>query len=350
MLARTRGPGTDRLGSPFHAIIGLYSTKSGGRAARVGRRRTLSAERPLGAPIACERTRSMKRTIQIIVAVLALLVVGVIVGLVFVDSLARGAVERGASDALGVQTSLEGANVGVLSGTFSMSGLLVANPPGYGDRPFLSLKKGGVAVSLGTLMKNTIELPSLRLSGLDVDIERAKGKSNYGVILSHVAGDRAPASGSTAKEGPTFVVREVMIENVSVRVSFAPLGGDATVVTIPIERITLTDVGADKPLPMSELAGVLVQAVLATVVEQGGALVPTDLAGDLRGALDRVGDLKGMGVSVASDLGAKAEGMIHDAQNAAKGATEGVKKKVDTVKKSLRDLGKGVLPGKKKGG
>src|SRR5690606_9510246 len=171
---------------------------------------------------------------------------------------------------------------GVLGGTFDMSGLRVANPPGFGERPFMLLNDGGMAVSLGTLRRETVELPHLRLTGLALDLERREGKSNYEVILANVKGDREPDPEDDA--GKKYIVREVAIRDVNVRVSFAPLGGTPTVLNIPIAEIILTDVGADEPLPLSQLAGVIVQAVFATVVEEGGALLPTDLLNDLSGA------------------------------------------------------------------
>ncbi len=280
-----------------------------------------------------------------------ILLVGVLVVAFSIDTIARAAVEKGAGDAMGVTTSLDSANVGVFAGTFSMRGLTVENPPDFAGDPFLTLSEGSVAVSLGTLRKDTIELPHLRLTGLGVDIQRRRGESNYGVILENTKKDRDTQPSQTQTDaGPNFVVREVTIRDVNVRVSLAPIGGEPTVVTIPIREIALTDVGADKPMPLGTLAGVIVQAVLAAVVEEGGALLPADLAGDLRGALERLGSLGDLGVGVTTELGDEAKRMIEGVGDKAKEAAEGIKEAAEDAKRSIENLGKGLLPGNKKPG
>lgn len=286
----------------------------------------------------------MKILARILIGVLILMLIGIIGAFVYIDSIAEAAVERGATDALGVTTSLDSADVGVFGGTFAMNGLRVDNPSGFGERPFLHLQEGDVAVSLGTLRKETIELPYLRLEGLDMDIERREGKSNYSVILTNVKGDREPAPEDASSK--KFVIREVSIRDVKVRVAMAPLGGDPTVVNIPIAEIKLKDVGADRPLPLSQVAGVIVQAVFATVIEEGGALLPTDLLNDLGGALSQLGNLEDFGISVVTDLGEQAEKLLQGVgkvgEEAGKAASE--------IGKTIEGIGRDLFKKKEEGG
>ncbi len=282
----------------------------------------------------------MKIIVRVLAVLVLLIVIGVVGAFVYIDSIARAGVEKGATGALGVKTTLNSADVGVFGGTFAMSGLRVENPPGFTDHPFLTLDDGSVAVSLGSLRSETIELPHLRLTGIGMTIDRKEGKSNYGAILEHVKGDRKPDAQPSSKEGKNFVIREVSIEDVNVRASFAPLGGTPTVVNIPIKEIKLTDVGADKPLSMSEVAGVIVQAVMGAVVEEGGALLPGDLAKDLGGALSQLGSLSEMGVEMTADLGAQAQQLLENVGDIGNEAG----KAVEEVGKTLE----GLIPGSKK--
>ena len=73
----------------------------------------------------------MKLLIKIVVGIIFLVVVAVIAVFFFLDSIARGAIESGATYALGVPTTLAKADVRLLRGEFSMSGLDVANPEGF---------------------------------------------------------------------------------------------------------------------------------------------------------------------------------------------------------------------------
>jgi uncharacterized protein involved in outer membrane biogenesis len=293
----------------------------------------------------------MKRIIKIGVgAVLVLIAAAVAAVFFYIDSAAKAGVEMAASSALGVNTSLNKADVGIFSGSFSMSGLNIDNPPEFAETPFLTLSEGKIAVSLGTLLKETIEVPLLSLDNLHIEIAQRKGKTNYGSILANMQTDRqAPAPSTSTQPAKTFVIKEVSITNVTARLSFAPIGGSPTVVSIPIDKIELTNVGTNKPLPLSELAGVIVQAVFSSVVEDGGALIPPDMLGDLTRTLAGLGDLSELGVTVVSDLSDQAEEMLNnldqlgkDAQSALEdAANDAIEKNKQKLKKEIGNL----LPG-----
>lgn len=283
----------------------------------------------------------MKRAVKIGAGAFLVLVVAVFaVIFVYIDSAAKAGVELAASSALGVNTTLDKADVGILNGSFSMSGLNIDNPPGFTEAPFLTLGKGDVVVSLGSLLKDTIELPLLNLDELHIEIAQRKGKTNYGSILANVQTDRKPSSTSstTTPSAKTFIIHKVRITNVTARLSLAPIGGEPTVVTIPIDKIELKEVGADQPLPLSQLAGVIVQAVLSSVVENGGALIPQGMIGSLTGSLANLGDLSDLGVTSVTELGRQAQDLLNNVdqlENAAQGAAKDVKKKLNKGLKKL---------------
>lgn len=290
----------------------------------------------------------MKLVIKIGVVVALLLILGVIGLFVFIDSAARAAVERGATTTLGVATTLDSVDVGVFKGEVAIHGLVVENPPGFTGNPFLTLNDGGVAVSLGTLRNDTIELPDLTLNGLNIQIDRRKGDSNYGVILSNIQGDRessANPNNPKSGQGANFIIRKIVISDVVVNASFAPIGGEGASVTIPIDKIELHDVGSDNPMPLGQVAGVIIQAVMATVVEKGGSLLPGDMLGDLTGSLDKLGDLKNLGVSVTSELGEQAQQLLKGVGDVGDKAQEKADEAVKDVKKKLKGIGKKLLPG-----
>lgn len=84
-----------------------------------------------------------KMLVRLVAAFVVLIVVVVVGGIAAVgmaaDSIARRGVEAGATYALGVDTKLAGANVGIMSGSFDMQGLRVANPQGFKSDTFMSL-------------------------------------------------------------------------------------------------------------------------------------------------------------------------------------------------------------------
>lgn len=239
----------------------------------------------------------------------------------FADGAARAAIERGGSYALGVKTTLDSADLGLLSGEFGLSGLAVENPEGFGGEHFLTLGEGSLELSLGDMSQDEVRVPQLALSGVFVDLERKGGKTNYGVILENL--ERFQAGGPSGDEdgvpGPSIVFDRIVITDVEARVSLIPIGGGVTQVPVHIDEIVLEDVGADgSGVTVSQAFDIVLRAVLTTVVTVGGDLIPLDLLEDLGGQLGDVaalaGDLTG-GLSasvggVALDLGEGLGGVV----------------------------------------
>jgi uncharacterized protein involved in outer membrane biogenesis len=282
---------------------------------------------------------------------LVLIIAGVLIAFSMVNGIAKKAIESGGTYALGAQTKVSSVSIGLLSGKVSMSGLDVANPAGGFQSPhFLSLGKGGVAVSLGSLRQPTVELPQLSLSNLDVNLEKRNGQTNFGAILDSLK--QKTGGGDKPKSAPAgdekkFVIRDLDIQNVTVHVDLVGGPGavsELTKVTVPIERIKLHDVGsagsgvAGSGVTMSELAGIIVKAVLSAAAENGGGVIPADMLGDLKGKLAALGDLD----KLKMDVTASAKGKVDELT---KKATDEAKKKMDEAADKL----KGLIPGGDKG-
>jgi hypothetical protein len=279
--------------------------------------------------------------LRLFLAVVVLVVVGVLGVFLYVDRLARAGIERGGTHALGVPTTLEEADVGIFSGTFAMAGLSVANPQGYPADHFLRLDTGNVAVTLSSLREDTVELPSLALSGLDMVLERHGDKANYQVILDNLkrleSGEKPPAE---PEGGKRFVIRKLEIRGVQVHLDLLPAGGELTKISIPIDRIELSNIGSETKggVLIRDLAGVLVKAVLGAVIEKGGNL-PADLRGSLEAGLGQLKPLEEMGIGVVTDIQKKLEDALRG------------DKPLDDIQKDVQDTIKGlgdILGGDKK--
>jgi hypothetical protein len=279
----------------------------------------------------------MKRLIKVLAGLVVVVVLLVVVGFFFLDSLAKTAIERGATYALGVQTTLGSADVGVFSGDFRMNDLHVANPEGFDtNKPFLQLGEGYVAVSLGSLRQDTVELPALTLTNVQMSLEKKGSKSNYGLIAENLkrleSGGGEPAPKKEADEGKAFVIKEVLLKDVNVEVDMLPIGGELSRMKVPIKEIRLTDVGTKKSVKMGELTDVIIKAILAAVIANGSDL-PGDLTKDLDGTLNGLSDLGDMGIKSAFELG-KVEDLTKN--------VESISKQLDGATKGVEDLGKTV--------
>ena len=73
----------------------------------------------------------MKLIIKLACVAVALVLGLVIAGFIYIDTVAKAAIETGATFALGVDTTVEEVAIGIFSGTSEIAGLKVANPENY---------------------------------------------------------------------------------------------------------------------------------------------------------------------------------------------------------------------------
>jgi hypothetical protein len=322
----------------------------------------------------------MKKIKWLILGVVGLVVVVVGGLLLYIDQAAKAGVEAGGTYALGVDTKLDGMDIGILAGSVQMDELNVTNPPGFETPHFLHLGQGRVAVSLGTLMEDKVVLPELTLSNLSLNLENKQGKSNYQAILDNLKKFESKDGGKAEKPkeepspqekegGKTFVIERVTIQDVNVQVDLLPVGGKLTRTPVKIEKIELKDVGtgSDKGLKMEELTALLMKAILKAVAEKGSGLLPGNIAGELTAGLNGLKDLGGASVAVVGEVTSAVSGEVAKvgesakaaadqatkqitegaAKDVTKGAEEATKKVGDTLKDAGKGLG-GLLGDKKK--
>ncbi len=287
----------------------------------------------------------MKRLLQIVAALVILIIVGLVAAFLYIDVIAKAAIERGSTIALGVTTTLNTASLKIFQGQLVMTGLNVANPPGYQTKHFLDLKNGDVAVSLGSLRSDIVEVPHLRLKDIDINLEKKDGKANYQTILDNLKGSETKPAEPAKSEGKRFIVKEVSVKNVVVHLDALGLVG---AVNIPIDEIELQNVGSDtgKGVLLKDLAGVIVKAIFMAIVDKAGSIIPADITGELKSglaqleSLEKIADVKKLGELVKPLTDLKEVG---DVSNAVKGVGE---KATEGIGKAAEGLG-GLLGGKK---
>ncbi len=281
--------------------------------------------------------------------VVALVIVTLVVALTFINSIARKGIEVGATYALGVKTSLTSARVGVFSGSVSLASLKVANPQGFPAPHFMALGDGGVAVSLASINKDVIDVPTLTLDNLDVHLETEGGKSNYQVIIDNLGklGSKDPNKPPAKGDETRLVIRELTITDVTVHADVIGVaaGIKTTSVTVPIKEIRLKNVGktgtgvAGTGVTIGELTGIIVEAVLAAAVSEGGDLFPADLARDLTGRLKELDGLKEVGVEVVGKVGEAAKNIGKDFEPVVKEAGKAIEEAAKEGEKVLEGIG-----------
>lgn len=281
------------------------------------------------------------------VLVIVLLLVLVLAAVFWrIDGLAKAAVERGGTYALGVDTSVGDVDVQVLGGEIQLNRLSVANAKGFKADHFMTLGSADVKVGISSLTSDLVQVPKIELKDIDLQLEKKLDGSNYQAILDSVAKLQDKSAPPSEKK---FVVDDFSLKNVKVTVDVSSPIGPGTKMTIPIDEIKLTKVGktgtgiGGTGMTLDQLTGLVVQAVMTAVVDKAGDQLPGEVLGDLKGALGKLGDIGGMGLEVVGDVKGKVEKIGEEVGKAAGDAAKDIRKGAERIGDQL----KGVLGGKK---
>lgn len=276
----------------------------------------------------------MKKLLKLVIGLVLLLLVALFAVGFFADGIAKEAIETGGTYALGVDTAVDGVDIAFLGGTFTLDGLAVANPEGYGDGRFLELGQGSLDVATMSLFSDRVDVDLIDLSGIRVNLVQGLQASNYGKILENLerfqGGDAAGGAGSAAADSgdeKRFLVKKLRMSDIQVVVVPVPELNLAAV-TVPIDEIVLEDIGteSDKGVLLSDLAGIVVESILTRASATGN--LPNMIQGTLDGQLGQLHGLTDAGVGAL-------EGIL---PGEAKPAVDAAK---DALGEGLRGLGIG---------
>ena len=273
----------------------------------------------------------MKIIYRAAIGLVALAAAGVAAFYLYFDVIAGAVIEKGCTQALGVETDVGWVRIGLLSGVFRMGGLRIDNPEGFESDQFLRLDRTHFEVSLESLRGDTIVVPLIELDGIDVSMEKAGGKTNYGVILggSKSAEKSAPPARESGSEGgKEFIVEELVVRNITARIDLGAAAGKADRIVVEVPEIRLRKVGSAGAggASIEKITRTVVTAVLTAVAKQG----PAELAGKV---LREVGSLGNIRLEIPSGLADPKSGA-----DAAADAVGGVGKSAKDAAKRLGGL------------
>lgn len=270
---------------------------------------------------------AMKRGPRLFLALLLGLVLLGTGALLFVDSLVEQAVERGGTHSLGVETRLDGASIGLMSGEFALTELAVSNPPGFEQPDFFALRGAQLELPLAALLEERITIPALVLEGITIDIERNSKGTNYGVILGNLerfeSGESSPSDDAGSGEGKTFLLQRLVLRDIRAQVNLVPAGGDLTRLSLSVPEIVVEDLGSD--MTLAEICAMVVKTVVQATASAGGGVLPEELLKDLRGRVEglegvtrarldaELGKLEDKLQGEAKKLGPEAENAVREA-------------------------------------
>lgn len=244
----------------------------------------------------------IKRLLLLFVVLIVLLVGGVYL---LLEPAVVTAVEKGGTHALGVETRLASANIGVFAGKFGLQGLSIDNPPGFEAEHFLDLAETAVEVEMGSLMSDRIVIPRVLVSGVTLVLERNATGTNYNVLLEHLESLSGPESdqptggqgegegeGETEPEseaGPDLLIGEIVLRDIRTEVRMLVIGNERRTIPILLPEITIRNVGGEDGAKFEVVYSKLIEELLAAVAAAGGDQLPLDMLNDIKGSAEAFG-------------------------------------------------------------
>lgn len=233
----------------------------------------------------------MKRALLVVLAVLVVAVGG---GWLYLDRIAQAAVERGGTRALGVPVELDSMALAPFSGRLGMDGFRVANPEGFSSESLFRIDRGRVAVRPTSLFGDVIEVPEIMLDGLHVRVERNAGDTNLKRILDNLGapggdGGSAPSGGAEAGgDGPRVRVGYLRIAGAGASVDLGPEFGERGRFALELPPIELRDIGIDgNGISIEQLVARVTRAVIARIEASGARELPDRIRRELRQRVER---------------------------------------------------------------
>ncbi|MDY0213312.1 MAG: hypothetical protein RBR06_09930 [Desulfuromonadaceae bacterium] len=233
----------------------------------------------------------MKFIFKMLLAIIILAIISLGVGVYYLDSIAKKAIEYGGTEALGLTTSLEGIDIALMDGSTSLKNLNIANVEGFDSDTLMRLGSGTVAVNIQSLTEDVVIISEISFSDLTLNIEQKDRNSNVGILMQHInsaTGAKTPPSTKTTPQknsepaSKQFIIERVVLNKIRVNAKISALNNVITDTSVTIPSIKLTNIGKSADgLPMQEVIRELVSAILNASVKNSGTL-----SSSLSGLLD----------------------------------------------------------------
>jgi len=187
-------------------------------------------------------------------------------------------VEEGGEYALGVETSLASAEVGLTHGRCELNRYKIDNPEGFEQEKFLTIDKFVFDIEAGSIFDEAVVIDSFIIDGLVLNLEQIDANGNYSQILNHIKElDMGESSDSDSES--KIIIKKVSLSEITVNTAITLLGKKQHEGSFAIDSFELTNVGGDDGMTVSQLSGFLVKTLINKSLSSGK--FPASLSGKI---------------------------------------------------------------------
>jgi hypothetical protein len=262
--------------------------------------------------------KSVRKILRIVLlAIVALIICIVVLIHFFGNSLLKTGIETAATKTLSVPVNIDDMDFSILGAKVGFQGLVIDNPPGYKHEKLLEVGDARIAVSTGSLLKDTVNIKEITLDNVNVVLEQKDIRGNNLQDIIKAIPKSEEAEDETKKEGKKLHIDKLELTNITVNAKLLPVPGKVDTVTLKLDPIRMNNLGSDDKLDVATLTGKILLAITTGVAKQGAGLLP-----------ESVTDALGTTLGITAEVGKSAvEGgtkLLEGGADAGKGIIEGV--------------------------
>jgi uncharacterized protein involved in outer membrane biogenesis len=228
-----------------------------------------------------------KLLIRTLIALVALLILGVLAVKLFLDGAVKRGIEKVGPMLAKVEVKLDSVSLSLLSGSGKINGLLIGNPEGFKSPSAIQVGTASLALQPGSIFGDKVVIKSVLVQAPEITFETDLKANNLSKILANLQAATGGAETSSSKT-PTqtksarkLQVDDFLISGGKIHVSLTALGGKSATVALP--EVHLTDLGKGPDgITGAELATRVIQAIEKEAVQASSGVV-SDLAKDATG-------------------------------------------------------------------
>ncbi len=264
-------------------------------------------------------SKLFRRILKAVLVVVGVIVVGAVVLVIRLDSIARVGIEKSMSWALQVPVSVEDVHVGILSGEAQIRGLVIGNPEGYKTAQAFSIEQASARVDIASFRTDEPVIYEIVIQAPDITLEQGLTESNLSRLAKNTSRFSKGDAAQTEESSQSVKIERLVIEKGKVGISSPVLEGQAVPVLLP--PIKLTDLGGKKDTPATaEALGKVFIAILEGVAESGKGLVPDET---LKSIQTSMGGIRTLGDELKKS-GEQVDGEFRKAGDEVKGVLKGL--------------------------
>lgn len=210
--------------------------------------------------------RKAKTTLVVILAILVVVGVGLWQVLANLDSIVKRAIEEQGSEATGTSVTVGSVSIDLRGGSGTISGLEVANPPGFSGRPAIAFDEIRVGIDPLAATSSPIVIREVTVTGARLLMEQSTAGNNLRTLQGAL---QQPAAPESEAEGPGIVIERFLLEDASLEVDIPQLDESRQA---DIRRIELMDIGrATNGATAGSVARQLMAPIIRAALESAAA-------------------------------------------------------------------------------